>query len=94
MPRAKRIEIKTHIFNRKKYKIFICPFDGLCDTAPQKDGSLSLYILVDLSTKDGLITAVHEALHAEDGGMSESKVDKMANEIGGFLWRLGFRLKV
>ena len=81
--------MKTHIFNRKKYRITLAPpLDGLC-TASQPVAEIFLF--ANLSTKKGLITAIHEGLHASDWDMDEKKVDRISEEIGTFLWRLGYR---
>lgn len=83
--------MKTHVFNGRRFRIILGPHDGLCDTS--KDKELELYIFADLDTKRGLITAIHEALHAEDNNLSEKPVEKVSREIGSFLWRLGYRIK-
>jgi hypothetical protein len=54
---------------------------------------MTLQILVPLKTRKGLITALHETLHAEDWVKSEKVVDRVSKEIGNFLWRLGYRHK-
>jgi hypothetical protein len=46
-----------------------------------------------LKTKNGLVTAIHEALHAENWSKDEDTVDRVSKEIGTFLWRLGYRWK-
>ena len=50
-----------------------------------------LVIMESLRKKNGLITAIHEAMHALNWKASEEKVDKDSKELGTFLWRLGFR---
>ncbi len=87
----KKKALKTHTFNGRKYIIDVDFLDGWCDQFKLKH---RLQILADLKTKDGLITAIHEALHAENWCKSEKVIDKVSTEIGNFLWRLGFRLKV
>ena len=87
--------VKTHTFHGRRYKIDIEP-DGLhgeCDAyhIGEKDRKIGIYI--DPATKKGLITIIHECLHAEDWHASEEAVDRTSAEIGNFLWRLGYRLK-
>lgn len=84
--------IKTHTFNGRKYKIdLLGPVDGLTDTFNLDDRHLA--ILADLKTKQGLITVIHESLHACNWRATEDVVDRVSTEIGGFLWRLGYRKK-
>lgn len=83
--------VRTHTFNGRRYKIYVRPApDGFCDKSPKH---LELYIFCSLKTKDGLITAIHEALHAENHYAQEDAVDRTSKEVGNFLWRLGFRWK-
>ena len=83
--------LRTHSFNGKNFKIIVGPVDGLCIQSDKKENSYEIFIMYPLSEKNGLITAIHEALHASDYGMSEEKVDRMSTEIGNFLWRMGYR---
>ena len=84
--------VRTHTFNGRKYKIEIKPgpTDGVCDQY-KLERLLSIY--ADLETENGLITALHEALHAENWAATEDVVDRVSTEIGNFLWRLGYRRK-
>lgn len=79
--------VKTHTFNNVKYHIIIDELDGNCDT----DNKHWLIIERDLTTKAGLETAIHEALHACSWMSKEEKVDRTAKDIARFLWRLGYR---
>ena len=81
--------VRSHSFNGRKYQIIVTPpLDGLCSTyKPERE----LYLFESLKTKNGLITAIHEGLHASAWSASEEKVDQTSRDIGGFLWRLGFR---
>ena len=81
--------MKSHKFNGRKYKIYVGAKDGFCDSPKNKE--LELHLFANLRTKTGLITAVHEALHAENENWSEEYVDRVSKEIGSFLWRLGYR---
>jgi hypothetical protein len=83
--------MKSHSFNGRRYRIYTGAKDGFCD--PPKNKELELHIFANLRTRNGLITAIHESLHAENENWSEDCVDRMSKEIGKFLWRLGYRLK-
>jgi len=82
--------VRTHTFNGRKYKISVNEggLDGLCDTY---DKGRELIICADLATRNGLITALHESLHASRWTSTEDTVDRVSREIGAFLWRLGYR---
>ena len=83
--------VKTHTFNGRKYKIRIKPpLDGLCSTYKNER---ELIIMASLQKRGGIITAIHEALHAENWKADEEIVDRISTEIGSFLWRLGYRIK-
>ena len=81
--------VRTHTFNGRKYLVVVKPpLDGMCSTYnPERE----LVIMESLRVKNGLITAVHEAMHALNWKASEDKVDKDSKELGTFLWRLGYR---
>jgi len=84
-------KVKTHTFNGRKYKIDIDSIDGNCDQYACNERYLSIY--ADLKTQTGLITAVHESLHACNWAKTEDIVDNVSKDIGRFLWRLGYRIK-
>lgn len=81
--------IRSHIFNGRRYQIHTEAIDGICDDPKTK--KLELHVFANLGTKKGLRVAIHEALHAENGNLTEDTVDRISNEIGSFLWRLGYR---
>lgn len=83
--------VETHIFHGRRYKIDLQKFDGICDTYNLVESDRTLRIMVSLKTRNGLITAIHEALHAENWAATESVVERVSSEIGDFLWRLGYR---
>jgi len=83
------MKVKTHTFNGRTYKIKIDEIDGDCDTYALNERYLCVF--ADMNTRNGLISAIHEALHAENWVASEDAVDRMSKEIGTFLWRLGYR---
>ena len=82
--------VVTHTFNGRKYYIDIDKVDGWCDQ--YKLNKRFIHVVANPKTKNGLISIVHEALHAEDWAKTEEVVDRVSKEIGTFLWRLGFRL--
>ncbi len=81
-------EVKTATFNGERYLIAVGEYDGMCDVGKKER---ELVILANLDTRNGLITAIHEALHACDWSAREDKVDSVSKDIGRFLWRLGYR---
>ena len=87
------MKVKTATFNGRKYKIDIEPdgLDGNCDQYACNERYFSIY--TDLNKQTGLITAIHEGLHACKWDASESSVDTASKDIGRFLWRLGYRIK-
>lgn len=85
-------KIKTHTFNKVVYDIDLAgPIDGTCDYP--RGGKPSLRICKDISTFGGFETLIHEALHACQFLKTEKSVDRTANDIARFLWRLGYRVK-
>jgi len=85
-----RRPVRTHTFHGRKYKIRIIDEDGDTDTYALNERFLSIY--ADMATQNGLITAIHESLHAENWAASEEVVERVSSEIGRFLWRLGYRI--
>ena len=86
-------KVKTHTFNGHKYNIKLTPFifDGLTDIAEKEE--YNMFVFANLKTRNGLITLIHEALHASSWKGTEEDVDRTSKEIGDFLWRLGYRRK-
>ena len=94
--------VNTHSFNGVSYKIRVdVPIDGWCDKPkkPQKSEYLAIWLPNGLpfgderGAKNGLITLIHECLHAEHWKSREKTVDRVSTEIGSLLWRLGYRRK-
>ena len=85
--------VRTQVFNGRKYSIYIRqPVDGMTDTySLNSQNGREINIFVDITTKNGLVTLIHEALHAENWAAGEEVVDRVSTEIGSFLWRLGYR---
>lgn len=86
---AKR-KVRTHKFNGVRYEILIDEFNGWTDT---DDTAQTLVVNRKPNSKKGLITIIHESLHAGNWEMDEETVDRNAKEIGSLLWRLGYRIK-
>jgi len=93
-------KVHTHRLNGQKYHIGVDgPFLGICDK-PGIPGPKD-YSAIRLSrglpygnekgARDGLITLIHECLHAENWDKCDRIIDRTACDIGRLLWRLGFR---
>lgn len=88
--------VRTHTFASGRYKIYTdgCLHGYTC--WPDRPGEKSVHeLFVDnrLRARPRLVTLVHEALHAEFPDMSEEQVTAAGEHIGGFLWRLGYRMR-
>lgn len=83
--------VKTHRFNGRQYTVLVGEFDGFSDKYTRK--SYSLIVNCDTNTRKGLITLVHEAMHCGNWDKHEKTIDRTSKEIGGLLWRLGYRRK-
>lgn len=95
-------KVKTHIFNKVKFFIGVDePYVGWCDKpkVPDKDEYPAIRLPNGLAfgntkkAKEDLVILLHECLHAENWNKSENEVDRVAVDIGGLLWRLGYRRK-
>lgn len=64
---------------------------GLCDdpTAPEK----TIHISPNLDEYDFLTTCLDEAIHGCNFSLDNDHVAEIAESIGLFLWRIGFRLE-
>jgi len=84
-------KVKTAQFNGRRYNISVVPApDGDCSQyKPERE----LNIYADLRTRNGLITTLHESLHASRWSETEEVVDRVSKDIGRLLWRLGYRIK-
>ncbi len=83
--------IKTHKFKNGQYNIeeLHGVIYGLCDVPGDSDLTM---VIPEGNTQRSLKTAVHEALHAN--GLPARYLDEghdVAEEVGRFLWRLGWR---
>jgi len=83
--------LKSHSFNGRKYIITVeeAP-DGSCN---QYNPERELAVHANMGTRNGLITAIHEGLHACSWPASEESVLQTSHDIGRFLWRLGYRIR-
>ncbi len=82
--------VRTATFNGVKYDIDLCgPIDGYCDQP--HGGRPTLAITADLATSVGLVSLIHEVLHASSFHSSEEVVDRTSTDLGRLLWRLGYR---
>lgn len=82
--------VKTHTINGKKYNILIGDFDGI---AHSSETNGCLVVNADLNTRKGLITLFHEILHLSGWDKHEETIDRVAQEGGSLVWRLGYRTK-
>ena len=83
--------MQTHTFRGRRYKIGVNPApDGDCS---QYKAERELNIYADMKTRNGLVTALHESLHACHWSATEEMVDETSKDIGRFLWALGYRIE-
>lgn len=83
--------VRTATINGRQYKIFLRePVDGLTATYKMER---AIEIFTPLDTQNGLITLIHESLHASNWAKSEATVDRTSKDIGRLLWRLGYRIE-
>ena len=86
-----RKKVKTHKFKLGKYYIdFLDNLEGYCEV-PSEVNDLNMLILGDKTIR-ALVSAIHEAMHAE--GIPDKYLDgdrDSAEHIARFLWRLGWR---
>lgn len=82
--------VRTATFAGVRYDIDLCEaLDGCCDSP--RGGRPSIRVMANPNTQKGLITLIHESLHASNWAATEAVVDRTSREIGTLLWRLGFR---
>jgi hypothetical protein len=63
--------------------------DGWCDQYKLDDRILAS--MAPPKARNELITIIHESLHASNWAATEEVVDRVSKEVGGLLWRLGYR---
>jgi len=87
-----------HLFRNKMYRVKItnvhpndgdCNADGDCDApdTPKK----KLRVNKNLGDKKFMIVSLDESVHACQFDLDNEVVGEIANSIGNFLWKLGFR---
>ena len=81
--------VRTATFNGRKYRIDTDEIDGSCDQYACNERFI--HINAPLNTQKGLITVIHESLHASNWCAGEKVVDRTSTDIGRLLWRLGYR---
>jgi len=95
-------KVRTHRFNGVKYHVDLDePYIGWCDRPGKPDRREYPAIRMpdglasgsSRKAKEDLNILIHECLHAANWNASENKVDQTACDIGGLLWRLGYRRK-
>lgn len=83
--------VRTATINGRRYQVDVEQIDGWCDQYACNERFI--HLIAPLNTQKGLITAIHEALHASNWAKSETTVDRTSKDIGRLLWRLGYRLR-
>ncbi len=85
--------ILTHTFNGHKVNIDLYgkACDGIVDCPYGTNPTPTMRIFCDLKTRDGLESVIHETLHVIHWNRTEAAVEKAANELAKFLWRIGYR---
>jgi hypothetical protein len=68
--------VKTHSFGGKSHRIHVGPVDGICFNSEKNEKDHDLFILTSLREKEGLITAIHEAMHALNWNTKEGKIEQ------------------
>lgn len=85
------MSIKSATFNGKKYRVNVgVDFNAICD-APTKPNPKLILLREPKNDRMTLELLIHEALHATNWPVSETKVKGTARDLARFLWRLGYR---
>lgn len=88
-------EFLEHKFNGVTYRVDLVPKFGSCDHPHEKTPAIDVNCGVPFGSsrdaKKGMITLIHECLHASNWKLSEEAVGQMSEDIGSLLWKLGFR---
>ena len=83
--------VRTATLNGTRYTVDTDPIDGCCSPPKPSDRKPILRVCRPLDTLAGLITLIHEAMHACDYDKHENTVDRTSKDIGRLLWRFGYR---
>lgn len=84
--------VRTATFSSVRYVVDTDPIDGCCSPPKPCDHTPTLRVCRPLNTRVGLVTVIHEAMHASNYNKHEATVDRASKDIGRFLWRLGYRI--
>ena len=84
--------MKTATLNGVKYTIDTDPIDGCCSPPNPGDRKPLIRVCCPLDTQRGLITVIHEAMHACNYSKHEATVDRASKDIGRLLWGLKYRI--
>ncbi len=85
--------IESHTFRGHKYAIrfrAMLKTDGSCDP-PTSGYHKKLVLNPRMNSRRALEVAIHEGLHACFWEVDEKDIDKSAEDIARFLWRLNYR---
>jgi hypothetical protein len=81
--------VKTHTFRKLRYRVVLEKIEGYAEVPGYSPREI--YIDPTLKPMRFLEVAIHEAMHAEDPEESEATVDRRAQSMARWLWRLGYR---
>ena len=83
--------VQTATFRGRRYRVTRHIYDGLVDVPGKPDWELN----VDprLRGKRELVVWIHEAAHAERPDLPEEAIERLAENTGRLLWRLGYHRK-
>jgi hypothetical protein len=96
------MDVKTHKFKGVTYYIHVdSDLDGVCDDPKTKRVSEypGIFLTKELpfgnqkGARKGLISLIHECMHATKFPGRENDIERASDEIGKLLWRLGYRRK-
>jgi hypothetical protein len=79
-----------HIFNGVPHKVVN---DSEMIGVSLRGVANSIVLWQDPRKEQALQVAVHEALHAEFKDLPEAVVEIAGRDIGGYLWKLGYRMR-
>ncbi len=91
--RPKYRNIKSHVFNGKRYVVkWIREKNGIGCCLPPDAKPKEIHINPDLDARTLLGVLCHESLHALEWNFSEEFVEEAAESIAELLWKANFRL--
>lgn len=88
-------QIKSHVFNGKRYNIqWKKPYNalGLCHPPTNSPIDRNIIIAPKQNPKDISATLLHEGLHACAFYLDEETVDRISIDLNDLLWKCGFTL--